>query len=171
VSLTECSSVASVSAAGGNGVYTASSGSNAVYARVVGSNTIIIGRQPSSIPPPIVQVGVGSGNALETVTVNVSGNALGNCDGLALAVTPSTVTLASCDVVQVRVTGNNGPIQLFSDNSSVLVYQPQMASDPNLVGIRRLGATFAGPATVTVKDNFSTRTVTVNGTGAGNGPC
>lgn len=169
VSLTECNSVASITAAGGNGVYTASSGNSSVYARVVGPNNVIIGRQPNSFPPPQVLVGVGSGNALATVTVNVSGNALGNCDGAPLTVSPTTVTLSSCNRTQVDVTGAVGTVTSNSNNSSVAT----APINNNVVYIERApgSGSFEGPATVFIRDNFSVRTVTVNGNGSGTGAC
>jgi hypothetical protein len=166
VTLTECNSVASVSAAGGNGIYTVSSGNSAVSA-LSNQSTITIGRVPNKVPPPTLQVGVISGNAATSIVVNVSGTALGNCDGLPFAVSPTSITLASCGPVSVNFRDNAGPVTATSDNSSITA----TVSGPGQLVIQRANqsASFVGPATVYVRDSGSTRTVTVNGTGTGAG--
>jgi hypothetical protein len=74
VTLSSCSSVAQVTAAGGTGNYTASSGSSGVYAIpfLTGSSTFQIGRFQNTGPQTSpVTVGITDGVTNQNVTVNL----------------------------------------------------------------------------------------------------
>jgi hypothetical protein len=162
VAIAQCRTTSAVSVAGGTGVYTVSSGSGSVSARVV-QNTVYIERVPNTAGVTPVSVGVTSGNSSATITVNVSGEALGTCDSSSFTVTPPTVTLGSCQPVTISLSGGSGNPANYvirPDNSAVTA-QAFTANSFQLV--RTTGPqNFAGTATVYVSDGPSTRTVTVN---------
>ena len=172
VAINQCRTTAAVSVGGGSGIYTVSSGSGSISVRVV-QNTIFIERVPLTAGVTPVSVGVSSGRDVATITVNVSGEALGTCDFSSFAVTPSNITLASCAPVDVTFSGGSGVfanITAASDNSSVTATR----FSPNVVRIQRAVGSpgFTGPATVYVGDGPNTRTVTVNASSpGGTGAC
>jgi hypothetical protein len=153
VNLTDCTSQATVSVAGGTGAFTVSSGSGAIFASPnINSRLIAIGRVPNTPAATPVLVGVSSGNKSATVTVNLSGEALNTrCDGSGLRTTPSSVTLSSCGPVNVAVSGGTAPYLVQPDNSNVTA-----TIGGNLITIRRasgssLATDFA--ASVAVSDS------------------
>jgi hypothetical protein len=162
VAIAQCRTTSTVSVAGGTGFYTASSGSGSILARVV-QNTVYIDRAPNTAGVTPVSVGVTSGNSSATITVNVSGEALGTCDSSSFTVTPPTVTLGSCEPVTISLSGGSGipgNYVIRPDNSAVTA-QNFTANSFQLV--RTIGPQFfTGSATVYVSDGPSTRTVTVN---------
>jgi hypothetical protein len=172
VAINQCRTTAAVSVGGGTGVYNVSSGSGSVSARVV-QNTIFIERVPFTAGVTPVSVGVSSGNSAATITVNVSGEALGTCDLSPLAVNPTSVTLASCGAVGVSIIGGSGNTAnylLRTDNSSVMA---TIVNATTFQIYRAPGSTgFTGPATVYFTDGPYTRAVTVNSSSpGGTGSC
>jgi hypothetical protein len=180
VTLSDCSTQAMVSVAGGTGNFTVTSGSGALFVSGnPGQRLFTVGRVPNTPATTPLQVGVASGNRSATVTVNLTGDALNtNCDNTGLRATPSAVTLASCGPVDVTITGGSPPYAVRSDNSSVTAALAPGFS--NFVRIQRtpLSQSFVPPASVTVTDNNglgNSRVIPVQGTGSaagsGTGPC
>lgn len=153
VTLSACNSVASVSVAGGTGLYIVNSGNNAVFARLAGSSTIVIGRNPGVVPPASTAVGVSSGNAVATIAVTLTGGALTTCDGTAFAVTPNAATLNGCGPVTLTVTGGTGSYTATSNLTDIVA----TISGSILSIQRRAGATNANTlnGTVTVSDGIA----------------
>jgi hypothetical protein len=176
VSLASCSASASVSVSGGTGTYIVSSGNSSLVTSISGNTLTIRRRVPSAAPGSTsVQVSVSDGRTSDTITV--TGPGLTNpCDSSTLAVSPSTVTLASCTAVFVNATGGTGPASysVVSDNSSVTA---TVNIGTGQIQINRTSPSggFVPPATVTLSDNTATRFITVNATGtgvnSGTGPC
>src|SRR5262249_36212028 len=79
VTLSTCSSIATVSAAGGTGNYNASAGSDALLVGRTSGGFIQIQRNPNNLPPPsgALTVGISDGASTKTVTVNLTGQAAG----------------------------------------------------------------------------------------------
>lgn len=176
VTLTDCSSTASVSVAGGTGTFTVSTGSGALF---VGSNQnqrlINISRAPGTLATTPLSVGVASGDKTATITVHLAGDALNTrCDGAQnIRLTPSTVTLASCGPVTVAITGGAPNHHVRSDNSSIRVTPITVVPPNNTFTVERTpGSASFDMGTVFVTDNNGTglvRTLPVTGTGTGAG--
>lgn len=152
VTLNACNSVALVSVAGGVGIYTVSSGNTAVTARLSGSNTIVIGRNPNTVPPASVSVGVSSGNAVANVDVSITGGALSRCEGGLFALSTNSVTLAGCGAVTVLIAGGTGSYTAVSNSSDIIA-----TVSGNVLSIqRRAGTQIEVPgAIVSVTDGLA----------------
>jgi hypothetical protein len=169
VTLSDCTSQASVSVAGGTGSFTVTSGSGAIFASPnINSRIITIGRVPNTPATTPLQVGVSSGNKSSSVTVNLTGDALTTrCDGATLSVTPSAVSLSGCGSAQAVVVGGAAPYTVVSSSSSVTA-----TVAGSVVTITRVNPSAAqtDPAIVTVFDASGTvprisRSISVSVTG------
>ena len=168
VTLTSCTSSASVIASGGAGSYVGSTGSSSIVFTHSG-NTFTISRVPtnspgatSPAPPSSTTFTVSDGQTSQTVTVNFSGEGAGACP--AVHTNPSTVTLTSCAPATVNLSGGSGSgtYVATSNNQSVTV-----STSGSTLTIHRTSpsASFTPPATVTITSGSATGTVTVNATG------
>jgi hypothetical protein len=121
VTLSSCSSIAFVTAAGGTGNYLASSGSGAIFVQVQGNNrTFQISRNPSSpASTSPVFVGISDGVSSVNVTVNLSGPGAGQCPAPPFTATPTRVTLTSCAPVTVNLNGGTGSYTASSSTGAV----------------------------------------------------
>ena len=172
VTLSDCTSQATVSVAGGTGTFTVTTGSGAIFANPnINQRLFSIGRVPNTPATTPVLVGVSSGNRSATVTVNLEGEALTTrCDLSGLRVTPSSVTLASCGPVTLTISGGSAPYSVRSDNSSVSV-SPTTTSSVFTIQRTPLSGSFTPPGTVTVTDNAgNSRAIPVSATGNATDP-
>jgi hypothetical protein len=170
VSLSSCSSVATVTAAGGTGHYTASSGSGSVVVSDVGNGSFSIRRNPSSpAETSPVNVGISDGVSSVNVTVNLTGPGAGQCPTPGFTANPNNVTLTNCTgVAQVTLSGGSGTYNAASNNTSVTA-----SVTGNILSIQRANPSppFTPPATVNATDGFSNIPITVNATVTGSGTC
>ena len=161
VSLSSCSSIAFVTAAGGTGNYVASSGSGALIVQLQGNNrTFQIQRNPNSPPSTSpVFVGISDGVSSVNVTVNLTGNGAGTCPTPAFDANPKQVILTSCTApVQVNLTGGSGSYTASAGAGSITT-----SISGNTLSIRRAaGSTTAGPTTVTVSDGTTNIVISVD---------
>lgn len=171
ITLTSCSSAASVVVAGGiSNNYLPSAGSDAL--QVTSGNPVTIQRRNPSAAPGAgpLSVGVTDGQSTATVTVHLVGAAQGACPN-SLAANPNPVTLTSCTTpVTSTITGGSGAYSVSSNNVSVSA----SASGSTVTISRVAGSAAVSTATVTVTDssnNAFTVPITVNTQGAGAGPC
>lgn len=171
VNLSSCDAAASIQIAGGRGSYFVASGSDALVASVSGSTVTVRRRSPSGPAPATGTIGISDGTSVVSVTVTLSGAALGTCPTPAtpaLAASPTSVTLNDCTgVAQVIVSGGSGTYTASSSSGSV-----STSVSGNVVSIRRAvpSSAFAG-GTVTISDGSSSVAITVTGAGAGAGAC
>jgi hypothetical protein len=174
VTLSECSATATVTVAGGTGVFTVSNTSGAIIASANPSNrTITIQRAQNVTASTPVSIGVASGDKVATITVNLTGDALNTrCDGSSLRVFPGSVAFSGCGFVDVAVTGGIAPYSAVS-GTSVLTASTTSPAGPNIVRIQRVNpsAALTEPAVVTVFDSSNasppvTRAISVTVTGA-----
>ena len=120
VTLSQCNSIATVSLGGGTGTYSVSSGSGSVIGTYLpGSNFFTIGRRPNTVGTTPVSVGVVSGSSAATVTVNVTGGALGLCDGSPLRTSPNALTLDTCGPVTVQILGGSGAYTASTNSAKI----------------------------------------------------
>jgi hypothetical protein len=171
VTLSECSSQATVTVAGGiPNSFTVSNTSNAIITSSNPSSRIIgIQRSPNQVAATPILVGVASGDKVATITVNLTGDALNTrCDGSSLAVIPNSLDIAGCGFADAVISGGIPPYFPVTNNSSVTV---QMVA-PNTVRVTRVNGSVALPdgGTVTIFDNSNaiprvSRTVSVEVTG------
>lgn len=169
VSLTSCTSVATVTVAGGTGNYFASSGSGNVLVTQASSNTFRIQRDPSSTggaDPSTVSVGISDGVSTTPVTVTLSGNGAGVCPTPNFLANPMSVTVSSCSgAAQVLLSGGSGTYNAASGDSAVTA-----TVSGNVLSIKRTAGSLAfGSGTVTATDGFSNQPITVTGAGTGTG--
>jgi hypothetical protein len=172
VTLSDCSSTASVTVAGGiPNAFTVGSVSGAIIASPNPSARIItIQRSPNVVASTPLLVGVSSGDKVATITVNLTGDALNTrCDGSTMNVNPSSVILAGCGFADSVVSGGTPPYDPRSNNSSVTASM----LTPNIVRIQRVNPSQAitGTGTVTVFDSTAvnprvSRDITVTVTGS-----
>ena len=171
VTLSECSSTATVTVAGGvPGSFTVSNNSNAIITSVNPSARLIgIQRSPNQVAASPILIGVASGDKVATITVTLTGDALNTrCDGSSLTVTPNSLVIAGCGYAEAVVSGGVAPYVPITNNSSVTV---QMTS-PTVLRVSRVTGSPALPdgGTVTIFDNTNTvprisRPVSVSVTG------
>lgn len=175
VSLSSCNSVAFVTVAGGSGNYVASSGSGSVIASANGS-TVSISRAPNSPPTTSpVNVGISDGSSVVSVTVTLTGSALGTCPPPArITATPSSLTVSACSgagsSAMATLSGGSGTYTASSNSTSVSA----SVSGPNLTVQRNSPSAAPSGVQITVSDatdSTNTTTVAVNGLGAGAGVC
>jgi VCBS repeat-containing protein len=162
VNLSSCSSVASLTAAGGTGNYVASSGSGGVYVvRTSGSNTFQIGRvQDGNSQTSPVTVGITDGVTNQNVTVTLTGQALGRCPPGPFTAQPTDVSLTSCTgTAQVILSGGSGVYTASSNSSSVSV---TVTGGTLQIGRNSGPAAPGAAATVTASDGNSPLGIHVN---------
>lgn len=172
VSLSSCSSRATIRASGGTGTYNASAGSGALLIERIDASTFIIRRQPSSAASTSpVNVGISDGVSSVNVTVNLTGNGAGTCPTPAINVNPASVTLTGCspNAATVNMTGGSGS---YSASSPSLALRTSITGATLTIDRRPgSGAAPAGSLTVTVTDStdpgVTAGTVTVNAAGSG----
>jgi hypothetical protein len=166
VSLSSCSSFATVQAIGGSGNYTASTGNPNVFVGRFSTDpgAFSIARNPNTGPTTSpVTVAFSDGQTLQTVTVTLTGQALGACPPPAFSATPTSVTLTSCTVpAQVNLTGGSG-VYTATTNRGAL--KPTITGGTLSIG-RNPGP--AGSGTVTASDGSATQPITVTDNA---GPC
>jgi len=163
ITLTSCSSTASVAATGGTGNYVASTGSGSITFTQSGG-TFTVKRLPNSAAPGSSSTfTVSDGNSSETVTVNFTGDAAGVCPTPAIVATPSTVNLTSCGAVTVSLSGGNVTYTPTWSDSNITA----SVSGSTLTIQRAIPSPgFSPPATLTITSGSRTGSVTVNGNGA-----
>jgi hypothetical protein len=135
VSLSSCSSIAFVTAAGGTGNYVASSGSGALNVQLQSNNrTFQISRNPNSpASTSPVLVGISDGVSTVNVTVNLTGPGAGVCPTPAFDAQPRAVVLASCtSPAQVTLTGGSGNYTASTGSGSIIT-----SISGNTLSIRR----------------------------------
>jgi len=176
VALSSCQQSASVTVAGGvPNSFTVSNVNGAIVASPNPSARIInIARVPNTTATTPLSIGVASGDKTATITVELSGEALNTrCDGSNLALTPSSVTLASCGPVTVAITGGSPGYTVRSDNSSVTAAPTTVGTSGGTFTVQRTpgSASFTSGNVVVTDSGGITRTlpVTATGTGAGSG--
>ena len=162
VTLSSCSSVAQVTAAGGTGSYVATSGSGGVYAIPVGSGsrTFQIGRlQGTGAQTSPVSVGITDGVTNQSVTVNLVAQALGPCPAPAFDAQPRNVQLATCTgTVEVSLSGGSGVYTANSDNNAL-----KLTLSGNSLSIgRNPGPGGVGDGIVTVSDGNTSIPISVD---------
>jgi hypothetical protein len=154
VSLSSCSSIAFVTAAGGTGNYVASSGSGAIFVQVQGNaRTFQISRNPSSpASTSPVFVGISDGVSSVNVTVNLTGTGAGTCPTPAFDAQPRNVTLSSCtSPAQVTLSGGSGSYSASWSAGSITA-----SITGNILSIRRApGSTSQGLVSVNVSDGVA----------------
>jgi hypothetical protein len=171
VTLTSCSSFASVTASGGTGNYTASIASDGVYAIPFPGTPgqFQIGRfqnTPAQTSPQLV--GISDGVTNQTVTVNLVGQALGQCPAGVFSATPTSVTLTSCSgTAIVTLSGGTGRYSVSTNDSAI-----KATLNGNSISIGRNPgprATATAPAVV-ASDGTANITIPVTDNAAPN-PC
>lgn len=172
VSLNSCTDTANVTLIGGTGNYFASSGNGAVSASA--NNGIgVIHRNAGGAPgTSAVAVAFSDGKASRTVTVTLSGEALGSCpapNSTSLAANPMVVTLSSCnDVANISVTGGSGT---YSESASSAALQIGGSKSFFTISRATTSTAVSGPQFVDVSDGSDTVRVQVNLTGDATGTC
>jgi len=169
ITLSDCDTVANVSVAGGTGFYLQpASGSGSVIASISGNTVSVRRLNPSGPTTSPVSIGISDGISAKTVTLNLTGRALGACPSTALTASPTAVTLTDCSSASVvQVSGAAGTITATSSSSSVLA-----TVSGSTLTIRRAdpSAAFSG-GTVTISDGISSTVISVSATGIGAGVC
>ena len=177
VTLSSCASIATVTAIGGTGSYTANSGSGSVMVTPSPNRkTFSIQRKPAtagSTSP--VSVGISDGASTVNVTVELTGNALGACP-TPITANPPSVALTSCAAQTVTLSGGSGSYTASSSNASVRATVSSSTSTTSTLTIQRTpgSASFSPPATVTASDASDPAanvSISVGASGAGTGPC
>jgi hypothetical protein len=174
VSLSTCTSVASVQAVGGTGTYFASSGSDTVIVTPAGNGMFTIQRNPNSpASPSPVSVAVSDGVTVVNVAVTLTGRGAGVCPAPPLGSSATSVTLTSCaDVKDVTLSGGSGNYSVSSNNTRV---SASVAGSVLSIFRTSPSGTFTPPATITVRDaddpGVTPRSINVNATGTGTDAC
>lgn len=171
VTLSDCTSSASVTAVGGTGGYSATAGSGSIFVTQFGSTFTIqrVDQTPATTSP--VSVGISDGVTTVNVTVNLDGAGAGACPAPAFAVSPTSVNLTNCTTPQnVSLSGGSGTYSLLTI-SNISVSASVSGSILSIVRSSPSPAFVPQPATVTVSDGSVTRSVSVTGTGTGGGIC
>ena len=155
VTLTTCTSTASVTAVGGTGSYFASSGSSAILVNQGSGGFFSIGRgNNNGVPPgtgPFL-VGISDGQATKDVTVTLSGQAAGVCPAPAFDAQPRAVTLTSCSgTATVTLSGGSG---VYSANSNSSGVKATISGNVLSIG-RNPGPAVGAGVTVQVSDGIS----------------
>jgi hypothetical protein len=170
VTLSECSSQAAVTVAGGiPGNFIVSTNSTALTTSYSPSGRIInIGRAANQVAASPIQVGVASGDKVATITVNLTGDALNTrCDGSNLTVTPNSMTIAGCGTAEAVISGGTGT---YFANSNLTSVTAAVVGD--ILRVTRVPGSPVpdDPGTVTVRDSSTSVppvarpvTVTVSG--------
>lgn len=171
VSLSSCSSVATVTAAGGTGNYIATSGSGSVIVNQGSGNIFSIQRNSGPGTSSPVNVGISDGRSVVNVIVNLTGTALGRCPEGTFDANPKSVTLNDCaGSAQVTLTGGSGTYSAASNDTRVAA-----TVSGNVVSIKRAASTGAvvpgTTTTVTVSDGATSIPITVNFSGAAAAAC
>lgn len=174
VTLTSCTSTASVIASGGTGTYVASTGSNSITFTHSG-NTFTISRVPTSgAPPSSTSFTISDGQTSQDVTVSFTGEAAGACP--AVHVSPSSVTLTDCTTpVSVTLSGGTGTSAYTASSNNASVIVSSITGTPATGGtlqVRRASPSgvFTPPATIAITGGAATGALTVNATGNTAGP-
>ena len=177
VTLTSCTSSASVNIAGGvTNVYFVSNGSDALTTNAGGSVLTVSRRDNSAPVAGPLSIGVSDGQTVATVTVNLVGAATGACSST-IHTTPSVVTLTDCGTSQtVTLTGTPGTYMLVSDNAAVSVSATSVNVPlPGTFTVQRVpgSGTFTPPSTVTITGPSGTNPtqLLVNASTAGSATC
>ena len=154
VSLSSCSSIAIVTAAGGTGHYIGNSGSGAIIVGFAGGNSFYIQRSANSAASTSpVFAGISDGVSSVNVTVNLTGSGAGACSTGPFRADPSAVTLTTCTgTAQVTLSGGAGNYGFNTNNSAINV-----TLTGNVLTIGRNKGAAAGPgAVVNATDSAST---------------
>jgi hypothetical protein len=171
VTLSDCTSAASVTVVGGSGNYTATSGSGSVIVSRADNNTFSIRRNSTS--PAVtgsVPVGISDGRATVTVTVNLEGEGAGACPATStgFSAEPRNVQLTTCDdVAEVSLAGGSG--QYTASSQSPALTATRVGSRVQIRRNKPSGSFTSG--TVVVSDGSTSFTITVTGVGSGAGAC
>ncbi len=169
ITLSDCDTVANVTVAGGTGFYLQpASGSGSVIASIFGNTVAIRRLNPSGPTTSPVSIGISDGVSAKTVTLNLTGRALGACPSSGLTASPSAVTLTDCSSASVvTVSGGSGTYTATSSSSSVAA-----TVSGGTVTIRRLDPSAAlSGANVTITDGISSVVISVSVSGVGAGVC
>lgn len=169
ITLSDCDTVANVTVAGGTGFYLQpASGSGNVIASIFGNTVSVRRLNPSGPTTSPVSIGISDGISVKTVTLNLTGRALGACPSSGLTASPSTVTLTDCSSASVvAVSGGSGTYTATSSSSSVAA-----TVSGSTVTIRRVDPSAAlSGANVTITDGISSLVISVNVSGVGAGAC
>lgn len=169
ITLSDCDTVANVTVAGGTGFYLQpASGSGSVIAQIFGNTVSVRRLNPSGPTTSPVSIGISDGISVKTVTLNLTGRALGACPSSGLTASPSAVTLTDCSSASVvTVSGGSGTYTATSSSSSVAA-----TVSGSTVTIRRVDPSAAlSGANVTITDGISSLVISVNVSGVGAGVC
>jgi len=169
LTLSDCDTVASFTVAGGTGFYLQpTSGSGSVVASIAGNTVSVRRLNPSGPTTSPVSIGISDGVSAQSVTLTLTGRALGSCPSAGMVASPAAVTLTDCSSASVvAITGGSGTYTASSSSSSI-----SATVSGNTVTIRRIDPSAAvSGGSVTVSDGISSVVITVNTSGTGSGVC
>jgi hypothetical protein len=169
VTLSSCSSIAIVTAAGGTGHYVGNSGSGAITVGFAGGSSFFIQRKPESAASTSpVLAGISDGVSAVNVTVNLTGAGAGACSTGAFRADPTTVTLTSCTgTAQVTLFGGSGNYGFSTDNSAIKV---TLTGNTLTIG-RNPGAAAAANGGHVIATDGTSPSVTINVNDTTGVPC
>ena len=174
VSLSTCAGASSVVLSGGTGTYGVATGSNTLITSLSGSNLTIKRRVPSFSPGTnSIIVAATDGRTSANITVNLSGEALGDCgSSTALTVSPGSVNLDSCTSQGVVTISGGGGSGTYTATPSDSALTTTISGHQLVISRTHPSPAFSGSATVTVSSgSFTPQSVTVNTSGTGAGAC